>query len=120
MRDVGLGAEDVEEVEPLLTFRNSKGETEGVKYDQLSAVFINAIKEQQAQIESQQAQIIERERQAVAQQQQVEQYRKQLGTEQRQNDQQHALLARQQAELAALKRLVCATHPRASVCNAWK
>jgi hypothetical protein len=57
MRDVGLAAEDVEQVEPLLTFRNDNGEIEGVKYNQLSAVFVNAIAEQQAQIKRQQEQI---------------------------------------------------------------
>lgn len=55
--DIGLGAEEVEKVEPLLTFHNEKGEIEGVRYTQLSAVFINAIKEQQLQIEQQQQQI---------------------------------------------------------------
>jgi hypothetical protein len=53
MPDVGLGAEDVEQVEPVLTFRNRNGEIEGVKYNQLSAVFVNAIKEQQDQIQQQ-------------------------------------------------------------------
>ena len=53
--DLGLGAEDVAAVEPLLVTHNEKGEVEGVKYDRLSAVFINAFKEQQAQIERQQA-----------------------------------------------------------------
>jgi hypothetical protein len=56
-RDIGLGAEEVERVEPRLTFRNDAGEIEGVKYSQLSAVFINAFKQQQAQIETQQRQI---------------------------------------------------------------
>jgi hypothetical protein len=51
-KDIGLGAEEVAKVEPLLTFRNDKGEIEGVKYSQLSAVFINAFKEQEAQIEA--------------------------------------------------------------------
>jgi hypothetical protein len=55
--DVGLAAEDVEKVEPLLTFRNDKGEIEGVKYNQLSAVFVNAFIEQQAQIKKAQEQI---------------------------------------------------------------
>jgi hypothetical protein len=54
VRDVGLAAEEVEKVEPLLTFRNSKGEIEGVRYDRLGVVFVNAIKEQQAQLEHQQ------------------------------------------------------------------
>ncbi len=57
MRDVGLGAEEVERVEPLLTFRNKEGEIEGVKYNQLSAVLVNAIKEQQQQIRELQSQI---------------------------------------------------------------
>jgi hypothetical protein len=52
VRDVGFGAEEVAQVEPLLTFRNDKGEIEGVKYAQISAVLVNAIKEQQSQIES--------------------------------------------------------------------
>jgi len=56
-RDIGFGAEEVEKVEPLLTFRNDKGEIEGVKYNQLSAVFVNAFQEQQAQIQQEQQQI---------------------------------------------------------------
>ena len=55
--DLGLGAEDVAAVEPLLVTHNAKGEIEGVKYDRLSAVFINAFKEQQNQIKQQQDQI---------------------------------------------------------------
>ncbi len=51
IRDIGLAAEDVARVEPLLTFTNHKGEVEGVKYGQLSVLLINAIKEQQAQLE---------------------------------------------------------------------
>jgi Chaperone of endosialidase/FlgD Ig-like domain len=54
VEDVGLGAEDVAEVEPLLTFNNEQGEVEGVKYDRLSIVFINAFKEQQSQLQQQQ------------------------------------------------------------------
>jgi hypothetical protein len=57
LRDVGFGAEEVEKVEPLLTFRNDHGEIEGVKYGQISAVLVNAIKEQQTQIIDQQKQI---------------------------------------------------------------
>ena len=87
--DIGLGAEEVEEVEPLLTFRNAEGEIEGVKYNQLSAVFINAFKEQQAQIQQQRG-LIER---------------------------QQALAVRQQQQLNALKKLVCRSRRRAAVCK---
>jgi hypothetical protein len=55
--DLGFIAEEVAEVEPRLTFRNDKGEIEGVKYQLVSAVLVNAVKEQQAQIEQQQKQL---------------------------------------------------------------
>jgi len=55
--DLGLIAEEVAEVEPLLVTRNDKGEIEGVKYAQLNVVLINAVKQQQEQIRRQQAEI---------------------------------------------------------------
>jgi hypothetical protein len=56
-RDLGLAAEEVARVEPLLVTRDADGEAQGVKYEHLSAVLINAIKEQQAQIGRQQEQL---------------------------------------------------------------
>ena len=50
-RDLGFGAEEVAAVEPLLVTHNDKGQIEGVKYDRISAVLVNAVKEQQNQIE---------------------------------------------------------------------
>jgi hypothetical protein len=58
-RDLGLAAEDVEQVEPLLVVHNQQGEVEGVKYDRLTVVLINAVKQQQEQIERQRRQIDE-------------------------------------------------------------
>lgn len=55
--DIGLGAEDVAKVAPLFIYTDGKGEISGVKYAQLSALFINAFKEQQAQIEKQRSEI---------------------------------------------------------------
>jgi endosialidase-like protein len=52
MRDVGLVAEEVAEVEPLLVTHNDDGEIEGVKYDRITVVLVNAIKEQQQEIET--------------------------------------------------------------------
>jgi hypothetical protein len=57
-RDIGLIAEDVERVSPLLVTYN-QGVIEGVKYDKISLLAINAIKEQQKQIQKQQTQIQE-------------------------------------------------------------
>ena len=55
--DIGLGAEEVAKVAPSFTFTNSKGEITGVKYERLDLLLINAVKEQQQQIERQQKQI---------------------------------------------------------------
>jgi len=63
MLDLGFGAEDIAKVEPLLVTHNASGQVEGVKYDRISAVLVNAVKEQQTQIETQQNQI--RQQQAL-------------------------------------------------------
>ena len=55
--DIGLAAEDVEKVEPRLTYRNENDEVEGVKYDLLTAVLVNAIKEQEERLQRQQEEI---------------------------------------------------------------
>ena len=55
--DVGLGAEDVARVAPAFTYTNSKGGVEGVRYERLNILLINAVKEQQQQLEQQQQEI---------------------------------------------------------------
>ena len=64
MPDIGFGAEDVEKINPLFVTYNQKGEVEGVKYDRLSVVFVNALKEQQLQIERQ-SEIIESQQRQI-------------------------------------------------------
>jgi len=59
IRDLGFGAEEVQKIEPLLVTYNAQGLVEGVKYDRISAVLVNALKEQQQQIARQQGQIEE-------------------------------------------------------------
>lgn len=55
-RDLGFVAEEVYQINPLLTF-SYNGQIEGVNYMQMSAVLVNAIKEQQTQISALQAQV---------------------------------------------------------------
>ncbi len=57
MADMGLIAEEVNAIEPLLTAANEKGQIEAVKYDRIGVVLINAVKEQQSQIDHQAEQI---------------------------------------------------------------
>ncbi|MDM7921573.1 MAG: tail fiber domain-containing protein [Pyrinomonadaceae bacterium] len=49
--DLGLVAEEVAAIDPLLVTYNDKGEVEGVKYDRIGVVLINTVKEQHLRIE---------------------------------------------------------------------
>jgi hypothetical protein len=57
MADLGFGAEDVAKINELLVIRNKKGEVEGVKYDRISTILVNSVKEQQEVIQQQQDRI---------------------------------------------------------------
>ena len=87
--DLGLGAEDVAQVEPLLVTHNEKGEVEGVKYDRVAVVLVNAVKEQQAEIE----------------------------TEREKNRLQQGQIELQQRQINALRKLVCKANGHAPVCK---
>lgn len=95
MADLGLVAEEVADIEPLLTTTNDKGEVEGVKYDRIGVIAVNAIKEQQAEISGQRSVI-------SGQQRQIEDLSSQVKDQQKQID--------------ALKKLVCAQNPAAEIC----
>jgi hypothetical protein len=69
--DFGLGAEDVAKIAPNLVFTSKTGEVEGVKYEKLNLLLINAVKEQQLTIEAQQRQIKSQQQQLNQQQQQI-------------------------------------------------
>ncbi len=66
--DLGLVAEEVAAVEPLLATYTENGDVEGVKYDRVGVVLVNAVKEQRKQIEAQRV-TIERQNQQIAEQQ---------------------------------------------------
>lgn len=51
-KDLGFVAEEVNAIDPLLSTYTKDGDIEGVKYPQLTSVLVNAIKEQQSEIES--------------------------------------------------------------------
>jgi hypothetical protein len=57
MLDLGLVAEEVAAIEPLLATTDGTGRIEGVKYDRVGVVLINAVNEQQNMIDTQTAQI---------------------------------------------------------------
>ena len=90
MRDVGFAAEEVEQIQPLLATYNKDGQIQGVKYGQITTVLVNAVKEQQAQIEDQ---------------------NKRIRRQQVQMDEQQKLIT-------ALKAIVCRKSRAAAVCGA--
>lgn len=55
--DVGLGAEDVAKIVPELALRNADGDVTGVKYERINLLLINAVKQQQGQIETLERQV---------------------------------------------------------------
>lgn len=80
--DLGLVAEEAVEAEPLLATYDDKGQIEGIKYDRVGVILVNAVKEQQMQIEEQ-----------------------------------SRLIARQQQQIDALAKVLCATNAMADVCK---
>lgn len=93
--DIGLAAEEVAKVAPQLVVYE-KGHVEGVKYDKIGMVLINAVKEQQAQIEA--LKTLNR-----AQQKQI--------------DNQEIVNKKEKSDIQALKALICRSHRRAAVCR---
>ena len=103
MRDLGFIAEEVNAVEPLMTTYNDKGEVEGVKYDRISTALVNAVNEQQTEIESQQTEIRAQKKQINDQQTLIQNQQRQLNVQQKQID--------------ALMKLVCPQNAAAEVCR---
>jgi len=115
--DLGLVAEEVFDVEPLLVTHNDKGEIEGVKYDKLTIVLINAMKEQQTQIEDQHERIRQQQKQISDQRERIGQQQQQIEQAEASNQQQQNQLKRQQIEMEGLKKLVCQDHQQAELCK---
>lgn len=104
--DMGLVAEEVAEVEPLLATYNDEGEVEGVKYDRIGVVAVNAIKEQQEQIERQQRLIEGQEKTNADLRKEVFEMREKLKMI--------------QAEGQEMKKALCALHPELAPCKEEK
>jgi type III secretory pathway lipoprotein EscJ len=68
----------VNKIEPLLTTTNDKGEIEGVKYDRVGVVLVNAVQEQQQQIEKMESQNRSQQTQIETQRKQIESLMKAL------------------------------------------
>ena len=115
--DLGLVAEDVAAVEPLLTTVNEKGETEGVKYDRLGVVLVIAVQEQQIQIEAQQKEIVEQKQANEAQQKQFDAQNQLIKLQKAELENAQQQMNRQKSELEALKALVCSQNPTAELCK---
>ncbi len=117
MHDLGLGAEDVAAVEPLLVTYNKDGQVEGVKYDRVGVVLLNAVKEQQTQIESQQKQIAGQTQIITRQAEQLDKQEMKFQKQQAQTEAQQKQNQQQQLVIDGLRKLVCQTNTQAEVCK---
>lgn len=90
--DIGLIAEEVSQIEPFLVTHNKAGDIEGVRYDRLGVILVNAVKEQQEQIERQQKEL----------------------------EEQREIAEKQRREIDELKRLVCSQNTKAALCRKGK
>jgi len=99
---IGFSAQAVQKVIPEAVTANDKGYLV-VNNDPILWTMLNAIKEQQAQIAEQGAEVTLRRRESLSQQQLIAQ--------------QQAELTRQAHELATLRTLVCRSLRRAAVCH---
>jgi len=88
-KDFGFIAEEVAEAEPRLVTYNGGGEIQGVRYELIGVVLVNAVREQQIQIDELQ----------------------------RKNAELQDTVGRQRAELDGLKQLICQQNKDAEVCR---
>jgi hypothetical protein len=112
--DLGLIAEEVALIEPLLITHNKSGQIEGVKYDQLNVVLINAVREQQEIINAQQKRVERQEERFELQEEIVKNQQRQeqvIKNQQQQLAAQQQSLARLQHEVVTLKRLLASSRP---------
>ncbi|HXF42584.1 MAG TPA: tail fiber domain-containing protein, partial [Pyrinomonadaceae bacterium] len=130
-RDVGFAAEDVEKINPLFVTYNSKGEVEGVKYDRLTTVLVNAVNEQQTQIEDQnklinqqQQQIEEQRKQSVEQNQQIQSLIKENQSMREEIEKLKQWISQQQmrnriqeVQIEELKKLFCSMNNKPEFCQ---
>jgi hypothetical protein len=96
LRDVGFVAEEIANIEPLLAIYNEKGEIEGVKYKQLTTVLVNAVNEQQGEMDSLRTDNENLRKEVVDLRDTIKAHRE---------------------EIEALRALVCAGRRRAAVCR---
>ncbi len=108
--DFGLVAEEVAKVSPLLVTLNENGKIEGVKYDRVGVVLLNAVNEQQTQIEQQQKQIDGQKQANSDLQKQIDEQAAIIKSQQK-------TLENQKSEFEALKKFVCAQNPTAALCQ---
>jgi hypothetical protein len=83
--EIGVIAEEVGEVVPeVVSYEANKKDAQGVDYSRLTALLIEAVKQQQTQLAAQQSQLREQQRLATAQQQEISAQHRQIAAEQKQ------------------------------------
>jgi peptidoglycan hydrolase CwlO-like protein len=116
--NLGLVAQEVEPVLPELLLRrvDNKGSL-GLNYMGLIPVLVKGIQEQQAEIQQEQAQIRQQRQQIESLQRQDREIKAKNAATRDDNAELKTRLYRQQQEINALKKLICASRRSAKVCK---
>ena len=74
----GLIAEEVDKVYPELVIRNAEGRIEGVRYDELAPIFLEAVQQQHIKLQNQNELLVTQKQQLVVQGVQLEELSQQI------------------------------------------
>jgi hypothetical protein len=113
---VGFSAQAVQRVIPQAVVRDEKGYLL-VNNDPIIWTMLNAIKEQQEEIEQQQHQIKKQNEQAIQARALFAAQQQQIRLQEEHAAQQRAMFVAQQRQIDALKDLICRSHRRATACK---
>ncbi|HZE69266.1 MAG TPA: tail fiber domain-containing protein [Pyrinomonadaceae bacterium] len=113
---VGFSAQAVQKVIPEAVTRNEEGYLL-VNNDPIMWSMLNAIKEQQEEIQQQRNQIKKQNEQAIQARALFAAQQQQIRLQKEQAAEQQAMFAAQQRQIDALKILICRSHRRATACK---
>jgi len=109
---LGLVAEDVEEVNPSLVVRDKQGQPYSVRYDQVNAMMLNEFLKEHRKVEEQQAAIVEL-KSVVAQQQ--KEFRAAVAEQQKEMENVIARLRQQEVKIQKVNDRIALTGPTPQV-----
>lgn len=115
--DVGLVAEEVADIEPLLVTFNENGVVEGVKYDRIGVVLVNVVKEQKSLLQIQNEKLKMQNERIESQSIQITNQAAKTRALEQTIEAQKAEIKTVRSELEDLKTMLCSEDPGRAICK---